>query len=67
MIFDTYIHLLDLTSIDQKIITVLLIVLLIIYEFSGENKNYKSGRKLLIPFIITLGITVGIIIIQSVL
>lgn len=67
MIFDAYIRLTYLTSTAQKITTVLLIILLIIYELSGESKMYRTGKKLLIPFIITLGIAVGIIIIQSII
>ena len=65
MILDAYIHLPYLTSFAQKIVTVLLIAVLIIYELSGENKTY--GKKLLIPFIVVLGIAVLIIIIQSVI
>jgi len=67
VIFDAYIRLAYLTSTAQKITTVLLIALLIIYELSEDSKTYRNGKKLLIPLIITLGIAVGMIFIQSVI
>jgi len=67
MIFDAYIRLAHLTSTAQEIVTALLVALLIIYELSGENETYKSGRRLLIPYIVIFGIAVGAIIIQGII